>query len=133
MNSPIESLESRVFLSRTPGIDVSHWQGTINWASVASSGKKFAFQKATEGTNYIDPTVGTNTAGAQANGVLVGVYHFAHPDTNSAAAEAAYFLSNAANYIKPGFLQPVLDLEDGSSLGKAALSTWAATWCDTVW
>lgn len=39
-----------------PGIDISHWQGTINWASVAGGGYKFAFMKATESTSYVDPT-----------------------------------------------------------------------------
>ena len=38
------------------GVDISHWQGTINWTSVAAAGKKFAFMKATEDTNYTDPT-----------------------------------------------------------------------------
>ncbi|HTL31434.1 MAG TPA: glycoside hydrolase family 25 protein, partial [Tepidisphaeraceae bacterium] len=128
----IESLESRLLFARTLGIDVSHYQGTINWASVAADGKKFAFQKATEGISYVDPTVGTNTSGAKANGILVGVYHFAHPDTDTAASEAAHFLSGAANYIKAGFLQPVLDLEDGASIGKAALSQWTNDWCNAV-
>src|SRR4051812_17577721 len=40
----------------TEGVDVSHWQGTINWATVAGAGIKFAFCKATEGTTYVDPT-----------------------------------------------------------------------------
>jgi GH25 family lysozyme M1 (1,4-beta-N-acetylmuramidase) len=132
MISSIESLESRLFLSRTPGLDTSHYQGTINWASVAAAGKKFVFQKVSEGTAYVDPTVGTNTSGARNNGVLAGVYHFAHPDTNTAASEAAHFISAAANYTKPGFLQPVLDLEDGASIGKAALSQWVNDWCGAV-
>ncbi len=37
------------------GIDISHWQGSINWTSVKNSGKTFAFMKATEGTTYTDP------------------------------------------------------------------------------
>ena len=42
------------------GIDVSHWQGTVNWTSVRNSGKVFALCKATEGTTYTDPTFATN-------------------------------------------------------------------------
>src|SRR5512132_983163 len=64
VKSQFEVLEKRLLMSRVQGIDVSHWQGTINWASVAGAGKEFAFCKATEGINYVDPTVGTNTAGA---------------------------------------------------------------------
>jgi GH25 family lysozyme M1 (1,4-beta-N-acetylmuramidase) len=96
-HTTIESLEARVLMARISGIDVSHFQGTINWSSVAAAGKQFAFAKATEGVTYVDPTVGTNTAGARAAGLLVGVYHFAHPDTNTAAAEAQHFLTAAAN------------------------------------
>jgi len=132
VRSTVESLESRLLMSRTQGIDVSHWQGTINWSSVAGAGKQFAFQKATEGINYIDPTAGTNTSGAQAAGVLIGVYHFAHPETNSATAEANWFVSNGGAYMTSGFLHPVLDLESGSTLGKTALSQWVNTFCSTV-
>ena len=50
------------------GIDVSHWQGTISWPTVAASGKTFAFLKATQGTTYLDATYATNRSGANANG-----------------------------------------------------------------
>src|SRR3982751_3375048 len=102
--SLIESLESRVLMARVAGIDVSHWQGTINWASVAAAGKQFAFTKATEGTTYVDPTLATNTSGAKNAGLLTGVYHFAHPDTDTAASEAQHFVAAAAQYAANGFL-----------------------------
>ena len=54
------------------GIDVSHWQGTISWPTVAASGKTFAFLKATQGTGYLDATYATNRSGANANGIPVG-------------------------------------------------------------
>src|SRR5262249_28035984 len=60
------------------GVDVSHYQGTINWASVRGAGITFAFAKATEGTTYTDPTVNTNIAGMKANGIVPGAYHFGH-------------------------------------------------------
>ena len=128
----IETLENRLLMARVAGIDVSHWQGTINWASVAASGKEFVFQKATEGINYVDPTAAGNTAGAAAAGLLVGVYHFAHPDTNSAVAEANWFVQNASSYASTGDLRPVLDLEDGATLSAAALSQWVNDYCTTV-
>jgi GH25 family lysozyme M1 (1,4-beta-N-acetylmuramidase)/uncharacterized protein (DUF2141 family) len=128
----LESLERRLLMSRVQGIDVSHWQGTINWSSVVGAGKQFAFQKGTEGVTYVDPTASTNTAGAQAAGVLIGVYHFAHPETNSAVAEANWFVQNAGQYMTSGFLHPVLDLESGSTIGRTALSQWVNNWCSTV-
>src|SRR5215217_9613824 len=78
----VEALEDRRLMARPEGIDVSHWQGTINWPQVRSAGKEFAFVKATESTNYVDPTAAGNVANARAAGLLVGVYHFARPTTN---------------------------------------------------
>src|SRR5262245_8479872 len=121
-----EPLEPRRLMARALGIDVSHYQGTINWTSVAAAGKVFAFEKATESTNYTDPTLATNMTGGKNAGVLMGCYHFARPDTsaNDAVNEANYFVSVAGKYITTGWLHPVLDLEVGSALGKTALSQW---------
>ncbi|HSL14751.1 MAG TPA: GH25 family lysozyme, partial [Actinomycetota bacterium] len=47
-----------------PGIDVSHWQGTIDWTQVAASGVRFAIAKATDGREGVDPQYLTNKAGA---------------------------------------------------------------------
>ena len=80
------------------GIDVSHWQGTIDWAKVTAAGKRFAYIKATESTDFIDNMYATNRAQAKANGIKVGAYHFARPETNSGDAvnEANWFIKNAA-------------------------------------
>jgi GH25 family lysozyme M1 (1,4-beta-N-acetylmuramidase) len=122
------------------GVDVSHYQGTINWAQVQSPGNKvFAFAKATEGTTITDADFVTNVTGGTNAGVVMGAYHFAHPETNTATSEANYFLSIASPYIKAGYLPPVLDLEDppsGPSLSadftSAQLTTWVQTWMTTV-
>jgi GH25 family lysozyme M1 (1,4-beta-N-acetylmuramidase) len=42
------------------GVDISHYDGTIDWTKVKASGRAFAFAKATEGTTYTDPTFATN-------------------------------------------------------------------------
>lgn len=61
------------------GIDVSHYQGTIDWQQVAATGVvKFALIKATEGTGYIDPSFADNVRGARAHGIIPGAYHFLH-------------------------------------------------------
>jgi lysozyme len=70
---------------------------------------------------------------AHATGMLIGAYHYANPDLgNDAADEARYFVSVAGKYLKEGYLRPVLDLEEGASLGKAALSNWVHEWLNTV-
>ena len=131
----VEALEERRLMARSVGIDVSHWQGTINWPQVKAAGKEFAFIKVTQGTSYVDPRSAANVPNARAAGVLVGVYHYADIAGNSPVAEAEHFLNVARNYVRPGYLPPVLDLETGgvnSSAGRAALSQWANDWCATV-
>ena len=56
----------------TPGIDVSHYQGAINWTSVRNAGIQFAFIKATEGTSYKDPSFNANYVDAYNAGVIRG-------------------------------------------------------------
>lgn len=81
---------------RTPGIDVSKHQGTIDWREVAGDGIRFAYIKASEGVGYRDPKFDANILGAQEAGIRVGAYHFARVsrgDTidEDAVAEAGWF------------------------------------------
>src|SRR5215831_19600688 len=64
------------------GIDVSHYQGSINWGSVAGCGPKYAFCKATEGVTYVDPTYAANMNNGKAAGLQMSGYDFAHPASN---------------------------------------------------
>jgi GH25 family lysozyme M1 (1,4-beta-N-acetylmuramidase) len=116
----------------TEGIDVSHWQGTIDWSRVRASGKRFAYIKASESTSFVDDRYAINRSRAKAAGVLVGAYHFARPDGSSgdAVAEADHFIRTAAPV--KGELIPVLDLEVSGGLSDAALASWAKTFLDRV-
>ncbi len=58
------------------GVDVSRWQGAIDWRAVRASGVKFAFIKATEGGDHLDPRFRENWDNAKAAGVPRGAYHF---------------------------------------------------------
>jgi GH25 family lysozyme M1 (1,4-beta-N-acetylmuramidase) len=93
----------------TPGIDVSHYQGTINWTSVRNAGIQWAYIKATEGTSYKDSAFNTNYPNAYYAGVIRGAYHFARPDISSGATQADFFANNggawsADNRTLPGAL-----------------------------
>jgi hypothetical protein len=57
------------------GIDVSRWQGKIDWASVRAAGTQFAFIKATEGGNHLDPRFLENWSGAPRPVWPRGAYH----------------------------------------------------------
>jgi lysozyme len=115
------------------GIDVSHWQDTILWPQVAAAGKQFAFMKASEGVKYVDPTYTTNRAQANMNGIKVGAYHFAKPDTTTgdAVAEADHFIATA-NW-STGDLLPVLDLEVTGGLGTTKLQNWVRAFLDRIY
>ena len=116
-----------------PGIDVSHWQETIDWAQVAASGKRFAIAKATDGQSYVDPMYATNKAGAELNGLVFGAYHFARPDrtANDAVIEADHFVDVAQ--LQPGNLIPVLDIEKNpDNMSQAEITTWILAWLGRV-
>jgi GH25 family lysozyme M1 (1,4-beta-N-acetylmuramidase) len=123
------------------GIDVSHYQGTINWALVAGGGYKFAFMKATEGTTYIDPTFTTNRTNANAAGVMIGFYDFCHVSTTASdgVTEANHFLASIKPvYLTGQYLPPVADVESfptglTTAQLKTATSNWVQTFSDTIY
>jgi GH25 family lysozyme M1 (1,4-beta-N-acetylmuramidase) len=67
------------FMARTPGIDVSHWQGEINWKLVAAQGYRFAAIRATVGNYHTDSRFYENWRGAREAGLLVSAYHVVKP------------------------------------------------------
>ncbi|MCI0535497.1 MAG: hypothetical protein L0Z50_09725, partial [Verrucomicrobiales bacterium] len=128
--------------SQPRGVDVSHWNGTVNWSQVSNpGGRVFAFIHATSGKNTSDNQFPINAAGAHAAGLLVGAYHFAYPEHFTAHEEAQKFLSVAGAYVGTGYLPPALDIEDSDivsddshpyRMGKTALSRWIRDWCSEV-
>jgi GH25 family lysozyme M1 (1,4-beta-N-acetylmuramidase) len=115
------------------GIDISRWNGQIDFARVRQSGKRFVIAKATEGRLYTDDAYARNRAGAVAAGLAFTAYHFAHPDTTrgDATLEADHFIAVAG--LRHGMLVPALDLETGQILGTAVLQTWVKTWLRRVY
>jgi len=87
------------------GIDVSHWQGSINWAKVADAGVSFAYIKATEGTTVTDDRFAQNWAGSGVAGILRGAYHYWWP--GNPAEQARLFCS----MWRDSDLPPAIDLE----------------------
>src|SRR4051812_24788292 len=76
----VESLEHRVLFARVEGVDVSVYQGAINWNTLLSHSKQFAFVRASRTNLDLDPNFTTNMANAKAAGVLTGAYHRALPE-----------------------------------------------------
>ena len=115
------------------GIDVSHWQGAIDWPTVAASGKTFAYVKASESTDLVDEFYVDNRAQAKGLGLRVGAYHFARPDRSPGdpVAEADYFLAMAQPVA--GDLLPVLDLEVTGGLSPVELQEWVKSYLGRIY
>jgi GH25 family lysozyme M1 (1,4-beta-N-acetylmuramidase) len=121
--------------SYVEGIDVSKWQGVIDWPMVKAAGKKFAITKATEGIGYEDGKYDANKAGAMANGIKFGAYHFARPDLNTSLTEAvgeADWFVDTAGY-QAGMIIPTLDLEGSGDKPDTALIAWVQAWVGEVY
>lgn len=112
------------------GIDVSHYDGAIDWAAVAGAGIGFAFMKATEGTTLVDSALAANWKGAGAHGVVRGAYHFFHP-ASDAVAQADFFVATAG-VPAPGDLPLTLDLEADDGLKPADVAAAARTFLARV-
>ncbi|RKN43973.1 GH25 family lysozyme [Streptomyces hoynatensis] len=120
------------------GIDVSHWQGAINWTSVRNAGIQFAWMKATEGTSYKDSSFNSNYVGAYNAGVIRGAYHFALPNASSGATQANYFASNGGAWSRDNLTLPgVLDIESNPygatcyGLSQTAMRSWITDFYNT--
>lgn len=94
--------------SLVEGIDVSKFQGNINWKKVNAAGIKFAFIKATEGGDHKDSKFLKNWRGAAKAGVARGAYHFYYFCTRP-EVQAKWFIRNVPK--SKSALPPVLDME----------------------
>lgn len=95
---------------RTKGIDVSRHQGKIDWPACYGIGLRFAFCKATEGTDWKDPRFDDNVDGiadARDAGLVTGAYHYFLPNQDP-VAQAAHFFAVAGGRVD---LPPVIDFE----------------------
>ena len=91
------------------GIDVSHYQGNIDWKQVAQDGRVgFVYIKATESSGLVDGTYRRNLEGARAAGIPAGVYHFFSP-TATVQQQLSNFFSNVDP--KEQDLVPIIDVE----------------------
>ncbi len=107
---PLDALDSDLRPADYPihGIDVSKFQGEIDWGAVANSGVKFAWIKATEGGDHADERFQANWTGAKAAGVPRGAYHFVYW-CRPPIEEVNWFEQNVP--VEPDALPPVLDVE----------------------
>lgn len=90
------------------GVDVSRWQGDIDWAKLRSQGANFAYIKATDGGDHLDPMFRSNWRRAKEAGLKRGAYHFFYW-CRVASEQASWFIRNVPR--DPDALPPVIDVE----------------------
>ncbi|WP_042419347.1 lysozyme [Streptacidiphilus anmyonensis] len=99
-------------VTQTEGVDVSSYQGTVDWATLWNSGVRWAYTKATEGTYYTNPDFAQQYNGPYNVGMIRAAYHFATPDTTSGGVQADYFVNHGGGWSADGRTLPgVLDIE----------------------
>ncbi len=108
------------------GVDVAahqHPGGTpIDWSKVRTDGQSFAFVKATEGGDWVNPHYVEDVQAAHAAGLKTGAYHYARPSTD-AKTQAANFAAQIA--LAPDqTLPPALDIEVDEGKSAAQLEQW---------
>jgi GH25 family lysozyme M1 (1,4-beta-N-acetylmuramidase) len=94
------------------GMDVSGYQGNVDWSSAYANGARFTYIKATEGTSYTNPYFAQQYNGSYDVGMIRGSYHFARPDVSSGTTQADYFIDNGGGWSGDGKTLPgALDIE----------------------
>jgi GH25 family lysozyme M1 (1,4-beta-N-acetylmuramidase) len=115
------------------GVDVSKYQGSIDWKQVAAHGIKFAIARVGDGQSYVDPDFGANWAGMKAHGIIRGTYQFFRAGDDP--------IKSADNFVKTikahggmvaGDLPPVLDVEVQDGVSDATLRAHALKWLEHV-
>lgn len=116
-----------------PGVDVSHYQGEVNWPAVSTAGVHFAYIKASEGLRTNDPQFAKNWHDATTAGIKPGAYHFFHPDED-ALAQAQHFLRalKTAGIDLRNTLPPVLDIEIAEGANPTTVSNDILIWLEAV-
>jgi lysozyme len=114
----------------TKGIDVSKWQGTIDWQKVANAGFKYAFIRVSDGINTPDAKFAANWTGAKSVGIIRGAYQFFRP-SQSVTAQADLMIQKVGPY-QPGDLPPVIDVEVDGGLSPPTVASKVRQWVDRV-
>ena len=115
------------------GVDVSKYQGAVNWSAVKNAGYSFAFVKIGSAKSGLDPYFAVNMAGATAAGMKVGAYIYSYATTvEGAITEAQFAIAALQNY--PVSLPVVYDLEDAvhRNMAPDQLAALVTAFCSTI-
>lgn len=142
-NKDIEQIKhKKSYKERMVGIDISKWNGKINWKAVKEAGVEFVIIRAGYGTGYVDPYFKSNIEAAIDNDMLIGIYWFSYSHTyQGAKAEAEKCYKTIKPYKKHIDLPVFYDFEydsvnhanrNGHRINKKLASGMADTFCTTI-
>lgn len=112
------------------GVDVSYYQGDIDWDAVAADGVTFAWVRVSHSTQFFDPKFEANLAGARAAGIHTGVYQYFEPSQDP--IEQAQFLLDHLGPLIPGDLPPMIDVESQDTVPKGPYVDAVRAWLEHV-
>ncbi len=112
------------------GIDVSHWQGTIDWDAVAGDGVRFAFIRVSHGLGTYDDQYDRNWPEARRVGIIRGTYQYFAP-ADDPIAQADLLLEHLGQ-LEPDDLPPVIDVEETGGLSGTEIAARVKAWLDHV-
>ena len=116
--------------STVRGIDVSKWQGTIDWDRVATQNVKYAFIRVSDGLRFVDQRFERNWSETKRVGIRRGAYQFFRPALDP-IAQAELFLQKLPR-LEPGDLPPVLDVEATDGISASTIRARTRRWLDHV-
>jgi lysozyme len=128
-NRSVEKIVTSLSENSAIGIDVSHYQGKINWDDIKQSNIQFAYIKATDGITYLDPNHKLNVTNITESGLFHGSYHFYEPNYD-AEKQARHFLKHVK--FGPESLRPVLDVEISKGQDKLSIKNGVHRWLTLV-
>lgn len=91
------------------GVDISHWQGVVDFKKLVKDGNQFCIAKATDGLGGVDPMFNRNRIEAKKAGLIFGAYHWFHPSQDILKQVGHYV--NVIGKRQPGELPPTIDWE----------------------
>lgn len=113
------------------GIDVSSWQGNINFAQVKNAGIDIVYIKSSEGVSYIDPYFERNYQNAKANGLKVGFYHYVTARTVEEARNQANFFAKVISGKEPD-CKLAMDFESFGNLSVNQINEISKVFLETL-
>ena len=112
------------------GVDVSEFQGAIDWHAVHGSGRVFGIARVADGTQHLDPTFASNYAAMKAEGMVRGSYQFFRASEDP-IAQADLVLSKIGA-LGAGDLAPMLDVEVTDGQSNAVIDAKIAAWVSHI-